>query len=359
MLLNQSMKNKTRIFFVIFITCSALVSFVHEENPYFIITKKDVKLFIPKNFPKPFYNFKNNKVTADGFLLGRELFYDNILSKDNTVSCGSCHQRIAAFAHIDHTLSHGIYGRIGNRNIPSLQNLIWNNSFMWDGGINHLEIQPIGPITNRLEMDETLEGILVKLKKSQKYISLFEKAYSDTIITSEKMLKAITQFVGLMTSTNSKYDKYIAGKDSFTPEEEHGLQLFRAKCASCHTEPLFTDNTFRNNGLVPDSSLKDIGRGAITNKSEDYYLYKVPTLRNIEMTYPYMHDGRFRKLKDVLNHYGTSESHSSKVNSFVKNIGLLDFTERKDLISFLLTLTDKEFLYDRRFADPNVNQKQE
>ncbi len=348
------MKNKSNFLFILLIICSVFLSFVNDDNPYFSISKKDIKFVNPKGFPEPLYSFKNNKLTPDGFLLGRELFYDEILSKDNTVSCGSCHQRFAAFSHIDHTLSHGIYGRIGNRNIPSLQNLIWNNSFMWDGGITNLEIQPLGPISNHLEMDETIEGIILKLNKSPNYKPLFVKTFGDTIINSERVLKALTQFVGLMISNKSKYDKYIAGKEKFTPEEEHGLQLFRAKCASCHTEPLFTNNSFKNNGLIPDSTLKDIGREKVTSNSADKYLYKVPTLRNIEMTYPYMHDGRFRKLKDILNFYGSNENHTSLTDPLVNKIGPLDFTEKKDIILFLLTLTDKEFLFDRRFADPNV-----
>ena len=347
------MKNKGVFFFLLFMICTAFVSYVHDVNPYFVITKKDVKLRIPKNFPKPVYTFENNKLKPEIFLLGRELFYDEILSKDNTVSCASCHERIAAFAHIDHTLSHGIYGRIGNRNVPAIQNLIWNKSFMADGGVNHLEIQPISPITNSKEMDETLEGIIIKLKKSPKYKELFFNAYTDSLISSERMLKSITQFVGLMISNNSRYDKYIAGKEKFTPEEEKGLQLFRNKCAHCHTEPLFTDNTFKNNGLIPDSSLNDIGRGLITGKKEDYYAYKVPTLRNIERTYPYMHDGRFKKLKDVLNYYGSNEDHTTNQDPKMNKIGELTFEDKQNILLFLQTLTDKEFIGDRRFANPN------
>jgi cytochrome c peroxidase len=224
---------------------------------------------------------------------------------------------------------------------------------MADGGVNHLEIQPISPITNPKEMDETLEGILIKLKKSSKYKDLFFKAYKDSLISSERMLKSITQFVGLMISNNSRYDKFLAGKEKFTAEEEKGLQLFRSNCASCHTEPLFTDNTFKNNGLIPDSSLNDIGRGLITGKKEDYYSYKVPSLRNIERTYPYMHDGRFKKLKDVLNYYGSKENHSTTQHSDIAKIGELTFEEKQNIILFLQTLTDKEFLRDRRFANPN------
>jgi cytochrome c peroxidase len=223
---------------------------------------------------------------------------------------------------------------------------------MWDGGINHIEIQPIGPITNRLEMDETLQGVVSKLQKSEKFKPMFFKAYKDTVITSERMLKALTQFMGLMISSNSRYDKYISGKVEFSEEEKHGLQLFRKHCASCHTEPLFTNNGFSNNGLIPDSTLMDVGRGSITGNTKDNYSFKVPTLRNIEMTYPYMHDGRYRRLKDVLNHYASAASHSLDVDPLISKIGTLSFPDRQDLIVFLLTLTDKDFLSDRRFADP-------
>jgi len=352
------MRNKFHYLFFLFLVSSIFWSFSKEGSSYYSISKKDVRLILPKNFPAPVYNFQNNKLSPDRFLLGRSLFYDEILSKDNSVSCASCHQRIAAFAHIDHTLSHGIYGRIGNRNIPSLQNLIWNTSFMWDGGINHIEIQPIAPITNRLEMDETIEGCIEKLKKSEKYVRLFKNAYGDTLINSQRMLKSLTQFMGLMISNKSKYDKYLVGKSDFTPEEVHGLQLFKSKCSSCHTEPLFTNNLFKNNELLPDSSLSDVGRAFITKKDQDSYFYRVPSLRNIEMTYPYMHDGRFQKLKEVINHYGNPSNFKSSADPLLKSIGTLDNTDKRDLILFLLTLTDKEFLYDRRFVDPNFeNQK--
>ena len=128
-----------------------------EDNPYFIINKKDVEFKIPKGFPKTVYDFRKNKITPEGFVLGRKLFYDPILSKDSSISCAFCHQRFAAFAHIDHSVSHGINGLLGKRNVPAIQNLAWESSFMWDGGINHIELQPIAPITNPVEMNETLE----------------------------------------------------------------------------------------------------------------------------------------------------------------------------------------------------------
>ena len=347
---------KIKIIYSLFVVCIILLfcSSFHEQNPYFNISAKDVILKIPAGFPKPTYNFKKNKLNPDVFILGRKLFYDNILSKDNSVSCASCHQRIAAFAHIDHKLSHGIYAKIGTRNVPALQNLIWKDSYMWDGGINHLEIQPINPITSPIEMDETLPSVISKLKSNPDYIQLFKKAYNDTIINSERLLKALAQFTGLMISGNSRYDKFIQGKDTFSLAEKNGLTLFRLKCAVCHREPLFTDNSYRNNGIKIDSSLSDTGRGKITGIEKDNETFKVPGLRNIEMTYPYMHDGRFKKLKDVINHYSNPKNFSSRSDSSMYKIGNLSESEKKDILLFLLTLTDKEFLYDRRFTDPNM-----
>ena len=342
-------------FVLIFLFLTALIfnSFV-DDNPYFKIGKKDVLLKIPKGFPKPLYDFKKNKITPEGFVLGRKLFYDPILSVDYFTSCSTCHQRFAAFAHIDHPLSHGILGKIGKRNVPGLQNLIWKDAFMADGGINHLDLQPISPITNPIEMGETLENVIRKVQNDSIYPKMFKNAFGDTLVTSERLLKSLSQFLSLMISNNSKFDKYMDGKEKFSDQELNGLKLFRSKCESCHKEPLFTDNTYRNSGLIPDSALKDKGRGTITGLETDNYKFKVPSLRNVEMTYPYTHDGRFKKLKDVVAHYASPELFSSNADSALFKIGSLNEMDQKDLIAFLLTLTDKEYLYDRRFADPNM-----
>ncbi len=345
------MKNKF-IVLIIFSACIILLSFANNASDH-SISKKDIELKIPKGFPKPIYDFKNNKISPEGFILGRKLFYDPILSKDSSTSCQSCHQRVAAFAHIDHTLSHGIDGKIGTRNVPAIQNMIWKDTYMADGGVNNMEVQPINPLTNPIEMNESLAHIIFKLKQKKEYVALFKKAYKDTIINSERLLKSLAQFTGLMISANSRYDKYLSGKDTFSIQEKSGLQLFRAKCSVCHKEPLFTDNSYRNNGLMADSSLNDIGRGRITKIEGDNFKFKVPSLRNIEMTFPYMHDGRYRKLKDVLNHYSSTISHNKTTDEDVTKIGSLSDKERKDIIAFLLTLTDKEFLNDKRFVDPN------
>ena len=322
------------------------------DNPYFTITQKDVELKIPKEFNEPLYNFKTNPLTPEIFVLGRKLFYDPILSKDYTISCASCHQRFAAFAHIDHPLSHGIAGLIGKRNVPALQNLIWKDAFMADGGVNNLEIQPLNPITSPVEMNESLPGIIKKIQADSSYVGAFSKAFKDTTINSERILKALVQFTGLMISCNSRYDKYMSGEEKFTDNEMNGLKLFRAHCENCHKEPWFTDNTYRNIGLKPDTALNDSGRAAITGLHSDYMKFKVPDLRNVELTYPYMHDGRFKNLKQVLDHYANGNFFTNYDHSIDRNVGLTE-TEKADIISFLKTLTDKEFLYDRRFADPN------
>ena len=323
-------------------------------NTYFDISKEDVALKIPKGFPQPVYQFKNNKLKPEVFVLGRKLFYDPILSKDSTTSCASCHQRIAAFGHIDHALSHGINGLIGKRNVPALQNLIWKDEFMWDGGVNNLEVQPLSPISNPVEMNESIGHIVEKLRLNEQYVAEFEKAFGDKLISSERILKSLAQFTGLMISANSRYDRYISGTDTFSTQEKRGLAVFRQKCSSCHKEPLFTDNSYRNNGIKPDTSLKDKGRSVITGAEADNYKFKVPSLRNVEMTYPYMHDGRFRNLSQVLDHYARPEKYAGTVSAEMYRISSLSEGDKNDIIAFLRTLSDKTFIYDRRFVDPSV-----
>ena len=349
------MRKKSAAILIIVLVSALLYGFAG-VNKYFVITEADVEFKIPKGFPKPHYKFKDNQPTPGVFVLGRRLFYDPILSKDSTTSCASCHQRIAAFAHIDHALSHGINGLIGKRNVPALQNLVWKDAFMWDGGVNHLEVQPLSPLTNPIEMNESVAHVIEKLRLNSSYISEFKTAFGDTAITSQRLLRALAQFTGLMVSSNSRYDKYMRHEDTFSIAEKAGLELFRAKCASCHPEPMFTDNRYRNNGLTPDSALRDKGRATITGEQNDEYKFQVPSLRNVEMTYPYMHDGRFRKLKNVLDYYSSPRNFTSRCAKEMYEIGVLSEQDKQNIIAFLLTLTDKTFLYDRRFVDPNVPQ---
>ena len=345
-------KRNLIIFFSVFLFTLLLFSFI-DGGSYFQITKQDVIFKKPKGFPKPVYDLEKNKPTPQGFMFGRKLFYDPILSKDNTVSCATCHQQFAAFAQTDHAFSHGINGLFGKRNTPALQNLIWKDAFMLDGGVNHLDLQPISPITNPLEMNESLSSVLKKLQQNKEYVALFKEAYNDSIITSDRFLKSLSQFLSLLISADSRYDRYTQGKDTLSKSEKNGLKLFRANCASCHKEPLFTDNSYRNNGLTISPTLKDSGRFLITRLQTELLQFKVPSLRNVEVTYPYMHDGRFYNLKQVLNHYVKVSSSKEILDPLLKKEIKLNDQEKTDIIAFLKTLTDRNFLKDKRFMNPN------
>jgi cytochrome c peroxidase len=332
-----------------FYIASLLVSIVCFS---FTVTE-EIKFVIPENWPKPVYDVSKNPVTTNGFKLGRKLFFDPVLSRDSSTSCASCHLQFSAFTHVDHGLSHGINGLKGTRNSATIFNMAWSKTFMWDGGVSKLEAQPINPITNPVEMDNTLENIVTKLNRSFYYRAKFYNAFKDSSITGEKVLKAIAQFVVMLESYNSKYDKVMRKEKGigFTEQEKNGYVLFKRNCASCHTEPLFTNNSCENNGLPPDKELNDGGRIKITKNKSDSLKFKVPSLRNVMVSYPYMHDGRFKKLEQVLDHY-TSGIHKSKTLAKQLTRGInLSSGEKQDLLAFLSTLTDKDFLFDLRFRD--------
>jgi cytochrome c peroxidase len=306
---------------------------------------------VPKGWPQPAYTFAKNPLSPAKVELGRKLFYDPIFSRDSTVSCASCHLSFTAFTHIDHELSHGIDNRIGTRNAPTLINLAWGKAFMWDGAVNHLDMQPLDPITDADEMDETIEHVVQKLQTTKLYPTLFREAFGDSTITGEHTLKALAQFMLTFVSANAKYDKIMRGEAgvAFTEYEQRGYKLFQAHCASCHSEPLFTNNGFANNGLPPDPTLRDAGRARVTTRSEDSLTFKVPTLRNVEVSYPYMHDGRFSSLQMVLFHYTEGIHHSSTLAPALQKKIVLSEDDKRSLIAFLHTLTDEEFLHNPRF----------
>lgn len=333
------------------------LAFLLVSSSFVFIKNKTLAFNYPEYWPKPVYDFSKLSMTENEFQLGRQLFYDPILSKDHSISCASCHLQATGFTHTDHDLSHGIEGRIGNRNSMTIMNLAWQTSFMWDGGVNHIELQALAPISSENEMGSSLEEVVAKLKASKHYKSLFYKAYNDSLVSGQKTLLALTQFVVMLNSYNSKYDKFMreeTGGD-FTRQEKNGLTIFRNNCASCHTEPLFTNNAFENNGLQLDPYLKDYGRMTITNNPMDSLKFKVPTLRNIQFTAPYMHDGRFETLQEVLTHYSSEIANSSNVAKSLENNIQLSHKERVDLMVFLRTLTDTEFLFDKRFSYPTIN----
>lgn len=330
------------------------------KDPPFLDAKPEPPVYginftIPNGWPHPVYNFQNNTLSDEGFRLGRKLFYETKLSRDNTISCGSCHQQFAGFSHSAHPVSHGIDGLLGNRNAPGLFNLAWHPLFMWDGGVNHIEVQPLGPINNPVEMDETMNNIVAKLSVDPVYLELFTRVFGNPEINSQRIFKAITQFQGMSISSNSKYDKYKRGEDGgvFTQSEKRGMEIFDTKCAVCHTPPLFSDFSFRNNGLSINSHYNDSGRAHITGLPEDRNKFKTPSLRNVEVTAPYMHDGRFKTLKQCLNHYTNEINQTENLDTILTKGISLTSQESQDIINFLETLTDDEFLRDSRFSDPN------
>ena len=301
----------------------------------------------PKGWPEPHYNptESNSK-----FELGKKLFYDPKLSRNGSISCANCHLSYTSFTHVDHAVSHGIEGKKGTRNSPVLINLAWNNSFHWDGGVNHLEMQMINPIQHPVEMDNSLENVIAYLNSNHEYKKLFYAAYSDSTANSKSMLQAFAYFTSQLISSNSKYDQYKNKELKFSKQEKNGMKLFKKNCNSCHTAPLFNSNLFANNGLLIDTNYNDVGRYAISKIGSDSLQFRVPTLRNIEHSYPYMHDGRFKKLRDVIDHYTNNiDINAPYLSGELRKKIVLSDDEKKDLIAFLKTLTDKEFLYNKRF----------
>lgn len=304
----------------------------------------------PAHFPPPAYDFEQNPVTEAGFELGRKLFYDPRLSRDGTVSCGSCHAQVHAFADHNRALSFGVDGRIGLRNTPGLANLAWFPSYMWDGGITHLEVMPLAPLTDENEMDIDLAVLLDYLNEETEYPEEFAEAFGQAEVTSQRLLLAISQFQGSMVSASSKYDQFLLDRQSLTPLEMTGLEVFDASCSSCHSGPLFSDFSYRNNGL--DSVFTDGGRARITLNPGDMGKFRVPSLRNVALTYPYMHDGRFRTLTEAVAHYADGIAHSETLDPQLQSGLDLSEEDQEALVAFLKTLTDYSFIGDMRFSEP-------
>lgn len=314
---------------------------------------QEIKFVAPASFPAPVYNTAANPVTASGFALGRKLFYDTRLSRDGTVSCGSCHQQFASFVHAGHIVSHGIDNRLGHRNTPPLVNLAWSYDFFWDGGVHDLDLVPPNPIKNPVEMDEQVANVLDKLRSDSKYPGMFRAAFGTDEITTTRFLQALSQFMYMLVSSNSRYDKYVRGETSLTTDEQEGLTLFRRQCATCHATDLFTDRRFHNNGI--QASITDSGRYKVTLDPQDIGLFKTPTLRNIEKTAPYMHTGGLRSLEAVLDYYGSGVNQTATLDTVLLRNGAPGITLTADdkvkIIAFLKTLTDEDFLRDSRFAE--------
>ncbi|MBO9699137.1 MAG: c-type cytochrome [Sporocytophaga sp.] len=302
------------------------------------------ELIIPEGFPQPEIP-TDNQLTRERIALGKMLFFDPILSADSSISCGSCHNPAIAFSDMS-SLSMGVDGQMGTRNTMPLMNLAWFNSFMWDGGIPSLELQVLAPVTNHLEMNLPLEEAISRLKKHPVYPSLFKKAY-DRDPDDFSLFRAIAAYERTLISGNSKYDQYFyQKKEIFSESEINGMNLFfsdRLHCASCHSGINFTNGSFQNTGLYV--VYPDQGRYLITGDESDKGKFKVPTLRNVELTAPYMHDGSIATLEEVLEHYLRGGKFNTNKSPHVHyHEESLNDQEKKDVINFLKTLTDTSFV---------------
>jgi cytochrome c peroxidase len=315
-----------------------------EENAQ---PKPQIRFEKPAHFPEPAYDLSSNPITQAGFELGRALFYEPMFSRDNTISCGSCHQQSAGFTHHGHALSHGIDDKIGFRNAQPVMNLAWGKSFMWDGGVINLDLFPPAPVANPVEMDESMANVLKKLRHSGRYLNLYNKAFGDTSISFARTVKAMSQFMLMCISAESPYDLWRLGKGTLSHEQQEGYELVKSKCGICHSGELFTDESFRNNGLGDGRGRKDFGRESITLQATDKYKFKVPTLRNLGFTAPYMHDGRFLTLEAVLDHYIGGVKNTPNLDSALVQNGALGIAinppEKQKIIAFLNSLNDENF----------------
>ncbi len=313
------------------------------------ISTTPLPFIIPPGFPSPVYNFQANAVTEEGFLLGRKLFYDGRLSIDGNYPCSSCHQQVAAFTTFEHDRSHGYNHSHTLRNAPGLANLAWYPVYNQDGSAATLEIIYTAHINNPTEMAENVDHVVDKIKNDTSYQRMFRTAFGTTEITAGRMFNALTQFVINLVSANAKYDRVLQGKANFTSNESNGYSIFKDKCAGCHREPLFTDFSFRNTGLDVDPSLKDYGRMRVTGNKADSLKFRVPSLRNAELTSYYGHDGRLSVMRMMIQHYRSGVIQSGTLDPSLTNGISLTNQQEDDLVAFLRTLSDSSYINNPRY----------
>jgi cytochrome c peroxidase len=307
---------------------------------------------IPGNFPA-LPATPDNPLTKAGIALGRKLFYDTRLSGNNQLSCASCHQQHLAFADPFALSNAGVSGKMLHRSAPALINLAWaTNGLFWEGGSTNLESQAFGPLTNADEMDQNLFELVAELNEVPAYVNLFKAAFNHAINTAD-IVKALSQFERTLISGHSRYDQH-----QLSTKERQGLVLFNQHCRSCHAGELFTDNSYHNNGIDSDftnDAFEGIyqGRFRVTYDSADLGKFKTPTLRNIALTAPYMHDGRFPDLQTVLQHYSDGIKISPATDPALLNKQPLTAAEQEDIIAFLHSLTDSSFIHDDHLSSPN------
>ena len=337
------------------LVCSVFTGCKDDFEGEAYIADQAYDLEIPADFPALAFDRDKNPVTVNGVALGKKLFYEGRLSRNNSISCGFCHIQENAFTHHGHPISHGIDNRLGIRNAPPIQNMAFLRNYTWDGVSHNLDERSLVPITTDFEMDSSMPEVVGKLNTDANYKKLFKAAFGDENITGERVLKAISQFMATMVSADSKYDRVLKGKTAFTAEENEGYQLFRNNCASCHSGALFTDESFRNTGMYYNAQYNDRGRYRVTLDWNDNMKFRVPSLRNVEYTAPYMHDGRFTTLEAVLNFYSDLVENQPNLDPLLKKDGHIGIrmnpSEKQYIIAFLKTLSDQNFITNKAFAE--------
>lgn len=351
-----------------FLISALLVIACNKDEPIEIIPIDETPYVLEYGaLPAPSLPSDNN-MTVQGVKLGKLLFYETMLSKDGSQSCASCHRQPDGFSD---TLrfSLGVEGLPGKRQAMPIFNMAWHtNEFFWDGRAHLLRDQSLKPIQDPLEMNETLDNVVAKLSDSKMYRDQFSRTFGSEEITPHKMSLAMEQFMLSIVSHNSKYDNYLAGAEQLTDSEERGRILFEteynpffpdqsgADCAHCHGGANFENDDYKNNGLDTDAEILDIGREEVTGDANDKAKFKVPSLRNVAVSPPYMHDGRFQTLEEVIDHYNEGIQESSTVDQTVLNTKatglMLTEQDKEDLINFLKTLTDYEYLNNEEYKSP-------
>lgn len=319
--------------------------------------KNDTALISVSSEMPPIVKFSNNPITKAGLDLGRFLFYDKLLSQNNTISCATCHNQAMAFTDNNKKVSEGTEKQLGNRNAMPTFNLMWFDSLFWDSRASRLKQLALMPIQNPLEMNTTPEAVVEKLKLSNLYKLKFKNAFGSDTITPERMAMALEQFLMSIVSDNSRFDKSKRGQVTLTPEENRGFEIAGQKgCFNCHKTSLFTNNLSHNTGL--DLYFTDKGLGGFTKKYNQEGKFKTPSLRNVALKAPYMHDGRFETLEKVIEFY----DHDVIPNLNSRNISRtfieqatrnrISQEDSKALIAFLNSLTDYDIVTNPKFSDP-------
>lgn len=313
------------------------------------INTTPLPLNVPAGFPQPSDHARNIQATEEGFELGRKLFHDGRLSIDGNFPCSSCHQQLAAFTTFEHDRSHGYNGSHTLRNATALMNLAWQNDFFADGSAASLAAVIEKHITDPVEMANSISVVVERLQNDADYRLLFQKAFGDDKVTGGRVYNALSQYLVQLVSADSKYDRVKKGTETFTVQESRGYQIFQSKCSSCHREPLFTDHSFRNVGLPVDRDLKDAGRMRATGNIADSLKFRVPSLRNVDATSYYAHDGRFSMMRMMIRHYRSGVQASATLDPLVAGGIQMTDGDEDDLVAFLRTLTDSSFIKNTRF----------